>query len=491
MSRAHGAELLRQLRSELVGLDTPVPLITGEQRPYVNLDNAASTPTFRPVIEKVDEFLAYYSNVHRGSGFKSQIASWVYEEARAIVASFVNASLTDEAVIFTKNTTESINKLAREFPFRRDSIVITSMMEHHSNELPWRRFAQVVHVDVNPDGSLRMDDYERKLKRYRSKVSLVAITGASNVSGWITPVHDMARMAHEAGAKILVDAAQLAPHRRIDMKPKGHPEHLDYLAFSAHKMYAPFGVGVLVGDRDMFAECDPDTVGGGTVDIVTVETAYWADLPDREEAGTPDIVGVVALAAAIRLLERLGWETIVGHERQLTEYALERLLKIPAVTIYGANRADQLDQRLGVIAFNVEGYHHSEVAAILSYEGAVGVRSGCFCAHPYMLCLLNVSEEDAEQVRDEILSRDRSRIPGAVRMSFGIYNTRADVDTLCDCLERIARGEVRGAYRADRESGDYEPVNGYTFPFSTYFTLEPRLSSAAPQESTPVARDAI
>lgn len=227
----------------------------------MNLDNAASTPTFRPVIEKVDEFLAYYSNVHRGSGFKSQIASWVYEEARAIVASFVNASLTDEAVIFTKNTTESINKLAREFPFRRDSIVITSMMEHHSNELPWRRFAQVVHVDVNPDGSLRMDDYERKLKRYRSKVSLVAITGASNVSGWITPVHDMARMAHEAGAKILVDAAQLAPHRRIDMKPKGHPEHLDYLAFSAHKMYAPFGVGVLVGDRDMFAECDPDTVG--------------------------------------------------------------------------------------------------------------------------------------------------------------------------------------------------------------------------------------
>jgi selenocysteine lyase/cysteine desulfurase len=471
----HGAALLAQLRTEVVGHDLEVPLLGGGTRRYVNLDNAASTPTFRPVLAKVEEFLGLYSNVHRGTGFKSQLASWVYDEARRLVARFVGAELGEKAVIFTKNTTESINKLARIFPFGPGAVVLTTLMEHHSNELPWRRHAEVVHVGLKPDGSLDLDDYARKLTELRGRVELVAVTGASNVSGWVNPVHDLARLAHAAGAKIMVDAAQLAPHRPIDMRPPADPAHLDFLAFSAHKMYAPFGVGVLVGDREALKNAEPDMVGGGMVDIVTTEAAYFSDLPEREEAGTPNIVGVVALAAVIRLLGEVGWDAIQAHEERLVRYALRRLAEIPNLTVYGRPAEYDLGNRLGVLSFNVDGQHHGLVSAVLSYEGGIGVRAGCFCAHPYMLCLLHVDEREAAKVQREILHRDRSHVPGAVRASFGIYNDERDVDALCDCLGTIAAGRQRGEYVLERESGTYEPVGASPFVFDRVFDLAPRL----------------
>jgi len=470
-----GNELLERLRSELVGLDLPVPTLTGESRRYVNLDNAASTPTFKPVMEKVDEFLGYYANVHRGTGFKSQIASWVYDEARRVVARFVNADLSDKTVIFTKNTTESINKLARLYPFRPDGVVVTSIMEHHSNDLPWRRRAKTVHVGLNADGSLDIDDYRRKLSEHKGKVDIVAITGAANVSGWVNPVHLLARLAHEAGAKIVVDAAQLAPHRPVDMKPADDPEHIDYLAFSAHKLYAPYGVGALIGERRPLLDVEPENVGGGVVDIVTVENAYWRELPEREEAGTPDIVGVVALAAAIRLMQAIGWEAIIAHEERLTRYMLKRLAEVPGLTIYGKSDGYDLGDRLGVVAFNLANANHALVSAILSYEGAIGVRSGCFCAHPYMLCLLGVPEARAQEVRDEILARDRRNVPGAVRASVGLYNDESDIDALCECLKMVAAGGQRGRYEVCRETGNFVPVGADCFEFERHFTLEPRL----------------
>ena len=467
--------LLKRLRQELVGIDVEAPLLDGTSRRYVNLDNASSTPTFRPVLEKTDEFLRYYSNVHRGTGFKSQLASWVFDAARAIVAQFVRADRRHETVIFTKNTTESINKLARLYPFESDAVVLTTMMEHHSNELPWRRRAEVIHVGLKADGTLDLDDYTRRVGQYRDRLSLVAVTGASNVSGWVNPVHELARIAHAAGAKIVVDAAQLGAHRPIDMKPHGHPEHLDFVAFSAHKMYAPYGVGALIGDRTALMREEPDTVGGGTVDIVTLETAYWRDLPDREEAGTPDIVGVVALAAAINLIEAVGWDAIRQHEDELTRYALDRLTRIPGVRIYGRTDGSDLDDRLGVIAFNVEGHPHALVAAILSYEGAVGVRNGCFCAHPYVLRLLDVPPDQTDEVRREILNRDRSRVPGAVRASIGMYTDRSDIDAFCDCLQMIADRRYVGKYEICRESGAYVPAGEDCFLFERHFSLNPRL----------------
>jgi selenocysteine lyase/cysteine desulfurase len=466
---------LKRLRQELVGIDIEVPLLDGTSRRYVNLDNASSTPTFRPVLEKVDEFLGYYSNVHRGTGFKSQLASWVFGTARATVARFVKADQRYETVIFTKNTTESINKIARLYPFRDNGVVLTSMMEHHSNELPWRRHAEVVHVGVKPDGALDLDDYARKVDEYRDRLDLVAITGASNVSGWVNPVHELARIAHAAGARILVDAAQLGAHRPVDMKPHDHPEHLDFVVFSAHKMYAPYGVGALIGDREALLREEPETVGGGTVDIVTLETAYWRDLPDREEAGTPDIVGVVALAAAINLLDAVGWDAIRQHEDELTRYALARLARIPGVHIYGRTDGSDLRDRLGVIAFNVEGHPHALVAAILSYEGAIGVRNGCFCAHPYVLCLLDVPPDQASEVQQEILNRDRTHIPGAVRASVGMYTDRSDIDAFCDCLQMVADRKYVGKYEVRRESGAYVPAGEDCFRFEQHFTLNPRL----------------
>jgi cysteine desulfurase/selenocysteine lyase len=474
---AEGQTLLKKLRAELVGIDMKVPTIAGAARQYVNLDNASSTPTFRPIMEKVDEFLGYYSNVHRGQGFKSQIASWAYESARQDVARFVKADLADKTVIFTKNTTDSINKLSRLYPFRPDGVIVTTMMEHHSNDLPWRRRAKVVRVNLKPDGSLDVDDYARKLRELAGKVDLVTVTGASNVSGWVNPYHYLARLAHEAGAKFVLDAAQLAPHRPVDMKPAQDPEHIDYLAFSAHKMYAPYGVGALVGDKEPLLDVEPDTVGGGVVDIVTIEGAYWRELPEREEAGTPDIIGVVALASAIRLLEAVGWDAVLAHEERLAGYLLRRLAEVPGVSVYGQNDAERLDDRLAVVAFNVGSLHHALVATILSYEFAIGVRAGCFCAHPYMLCLLGVGQTEAEKVRDEIVGRDRTNVPGAVRASLGIYNDESDVDALVEALKVIQRGGQAGRYVMCKESGMYVPADKDCFEFERHFTLDPRLPS--------------
>jgi cysteine desulfurase / selenocysteine lyase len=472
-----GIALLEKLRAELVGIDLKVPTMSGAARQYVNLDNAASTPTFRPIMEKVDEFLGYYANVHRGQGFKSQIASWAYDTARRDVARFVKADLGVKTVIFTKNTTESMNRLSRLYPFRPDGVIVTSMMEHHSNDLPWRRAAKVVHVGVKPNGSLDVEDYARKLQEHAGKIDLVTITGASNVSGWVTPYHYLARLAHGAGAKFVLDAAQLAPHRPIDMKPASDPEHIDYLAFSAHKMYAPYGVGALVGESKPLLDAVPDLVGGGVVDIVTIENAYWRELPEREEAGTPDIVGVVALGSAIRLLEAIGWDAIKEHEERLARYMLKRLAEVPKMKIYGQNDTSDVGDRLAVVAFNIGSIPHALVAAILSYEHGIGVRTGCFCAHPYMLCLLGVGRQEAEQVRSEILSRDRTNVPGAVRASVGIYNDESDIDALVEALKAIQRGEHSGSYVMCKETGNYVPTERDCFQFESHFTLTPRLPS--------------
>jgi Selenocysteine lyase len=376
--KVNGDEItIHTIRKYIVGIDEEIPLLGGGRRPYINLDNAASTPTISIITDKVNEFLKWYSNVHRGTGFKSKLSSWVFEEARDTIAKFVNADLSDSIVLFCKNTTEAINKLANRFPFQPGDVVLTSLMEHHSNELPWRKVAHVVHVDVTPDGRIDENDFKEKISLHGSKIKLIAMSGASNVTGFINPVHTYARWAHSVGAKIMVDAAQLVPHRPIDMKSKSDPEHLDYIAFSAHKMYAPFGVGVLVGCRQTFEEGDPEYVGGGTVDIVNLENAYWTDLPDKEEAGTPDIVGAVALAQAIRILERIGWEDIIEHESSLTRYALEKVKKIPGVSLYGDKDDVHVDNRLGVITFNVNDLSHALVASILSYEWGIGTRNGC------------------------------------------------------------------------------------------------------------------
>jgi selenocysteine lyase/cysteine desulfurase len=462
------------VREQIVGVDARVPLLDGTDRQYVNFDNAASTPALRPVQAKVDEFLTWYSSVHRGAGFKSQIATLAYDLAHELVGCFVGADLRTNTVMFGKNTTEAINKLARRFTLRPDDVVLCSLMEHHSNDLPWRRQATLIHIAVNDDGSLDEDDFDRLLHTYAGRVRLVAISGASNVTGYLNPIHRLAEKTHAAGGRILVDAAQLAPHRAITMRPDDDAGHLDFLALSAHKMYAPYGTGALIGPTALFAEGDPDLVGGGTVDIVTVDEVRWAHPPDRDEAGSPNVVGAVALAQAIVSLQEIGMDALARHEAELTAYALRRLREIDAVQIYGLADPERAAERLGVIPFNVRGMDHYKVAAVLSFEGGIGVRNGCFCAHPYILRLLNVSDHEALRHQQDIVAGTRVGLPGLVRVSFGCYNTFEEVDHLVDVLSRLVRGETRGDYVQDAASGAYWP-RGYEPNYEPYFTLKPGL----------------
>ena len=275
------------------------------------------------------------------------------------------------------------------------------------------------------------------------------------MTGYLNPIHRLAEKTHRAGGQIAVDCAQLAPHRKVDMRPADDPAHLDYVTISAHKMYAPFGTGALVGRRDTFAAGDPDFSGGGTVEIVTLDQVVWAEPPDKEEAGSPNTVGAIALGAAIHQLEKVGMQRVAQHEAELTAYALDRLADIPGVHVYGGTDPAQAAQRLGVIPFAVQGMSHFLVSAILGYEYGIGVRSGCFCAHPYILHLLGLTHAKQTPFASGCWRGDRSDMPGLIRMSFGLYNTFEDVDRLADALQHIVRGEFRGQYSQNTASGEY------------------------------------
>ncbi len=441
------------VRQQIVGVDEQVPLLDGTTRTYVNFDNAASTPALRPVLDKVVALMDWYSSVHRGTGFKSQVATDAYEQAHEVVCRFVGANPAEHTAIFVKNSTEALNKLARRLPLKEGEVVLTTVMEHHSNDLPWRYRTQIEHVGIRPDGSLDEAHLDRLLARSAGRVRLVAVTGASNVTGYINPIHRIAKKAHAAGAEILVDAAQLAPHRAVEMRPLDDPAHLDYLVLSAHKMYAPFGSGALVGRRDTFLQGDPDMVGGGTVDIVTLEGVMWAGLPDKEEAGSPNVVGGVAMAQAMLSLQEIGMEALAEHEARLTVRMLSGLAQIEGVHVYGITDPARAAEKVGVVPFNVEGMSHYLVAAVLSAEGGIGVRHGCFCAHPYLLELMQVSPQAAQAYQEEIRRGIKKNLPGLVRASFGCYNTEDEVDWFIEVLERVVHGGYRGRYLQDEASG--------------------------------------
>jgi cysteine desulfurase/selenocysteine lyase len=458
------------VRENIVGIDAQVPLLDGSHRTYVNFDNAASTPSLRPVLDKVNEFMTWYSSVHRGTGFKSHVSTEAYEAAHHVVCSFVGADPATRVVIFGKNSTEALNKLARRLPLAPGDVILTTLMEHHSNDLPWRAAAQVEHVNVDENGALDEAHLDHLLDKYAGRVRLVSITGASNVSGYINPVHRIAEKTHAAGAQILVDAAQLAPHRAVNMRSTDDPSHIDYLVLSAHKLYAPYGTGALIGRRDTFLQGIPDTVGGGTVDIVTVDDVAWTGLPDKEEAGSPNVVGAVALAKTILCLEEIGMETLAKHEARLTAYLLKQLNEIRGVRVYGITDPARAAERVGVVPFNVEGMSHYLVAAILSAEGGVGVRNGCFCAHPYLLRLLGVSSEQAQSHQEEVKNGFKAHLPGMVRVSFGCYNTEDEVEWFIEVLAKIAQGDFNGHYIQDMISGAFWP-EGFAPQIEPYFAL--------------------
>lgn len=460
-----------------VGLDTLSPVLGGRTVRYINLDNAASTPAFRHVQLKVDEFLAFYSSVHRGTGFKSQLSTHAYEQARLAVLGFVGADPATHTCIFGKNTTEAVNKLSRRFPFTpQRNLVLVSSMEHHSNDLPWRAAAEVIHIGLLPDGRLDEADFDAKLLEYGSQLALVAVTGASNVTGYLNPVKRLAEKTHAVGAQIMVDIAQLVPHRKVNIGALDDPSHFDFVTLSAHKMYAPFGTGALIGRLDVFSQGDPDLQGGGEVEIVTLDSVVWSEPPERDEAGSPNTIGAVALSAAISQLEVIGMEAVAAHETELTKYLLKNLNKVPKIHIYGDADPHHAADRLGVVPIQMSGVPHALLAAVLGYEFGIGVRNGCFCAHPYILDLLKVSEEQVLKVSQSILNHDRTGVPGLVRISFGLYNTLEDVDALVQALDCIQRGAFHGKYIVDKSTGEYQPTN-WKVDYDKYFSVKTNLEN--------------
>lgn len=423
-------------RNLIVGVNTEVPIKNGTYVPYVNFDNAATTPPFISVLSDINKFAPWYSSIHRGQGYKSKFSSDIYENSRETVLNFIKADPYFNTVIYVKNTTEGINKLSfRLCSNEGKCVILSSDMEHHSNDLPWRGKYHVDYIELERNGRLSLNSLQEKLNHYNGCVKLVTVSGASNVTGFINPIHEIAKLAHKYNAKILVDGAQLVPHVPIDMKPINSPEHIDFLVFSGHKMYAPFGTGVLIGPKDSFRDGDPDYKGGGTVEIVTHEYIIWNEPPDKEEAGTPNVMGAIALESAIKTLTTLGMHNIDAYERSLARYATARLLTLKDIELYGDS--SDFKSRVGIIPFNVRGMHHNTVARILSYEAGIAVRTGCFCAQPYAQKLLNISDEQVEYYS----GLPKETRPGMVRLSFGMYNNKSEIDYLIDVLSYMIKNK--------------------------------------------------
>jgi selenocysteine lyase/cysteine desulfurase len=402
---------------ELVGGDVRVPLVDGRWVRYANLDNAASAPALRQVADTVAELLPYYGSVHRGAGFASLVSTEAYTSSRELVRTFVGAR-EDDLVLFTRNTTDALNLLAGAVP--PGTTVLTFAGEHHANLLPWRR-GDVRHLAIPASPAEALAALEGALRGVDR--ALVALTGASNVTGEVWPVREIARLAQRHGARVALDAAQLAAHRPIDIAAWD----VDYVAFSGHKLYAPYGAGVLAGRADWLDAARPYLAGGGAVRRVTADEVEWATGPARHEGGTPAALGAVAIAAAVQALQDAGWERIEAHEQELLERLLSGLDAIDGVTTYAL--WERGHDRIGVVSFDVAGVEPALLAAALGAEHGIGVRDGAFCAHPLM---------------------DHLGAPHAVRASIGVGTSAGDVDRLVGAVERIARDGVRWTYAERR-----------------------------------------
>ena len=425
----------------LVSQDRRVPTILGHDIAYLDADVAATTRPLEIVQEKVLEFLATYGSVHRGSGANSRLSTEIFIAARQAILELVDADPLNTLLCVTSNTTAAVNKLRRKLDLRAEQgdTVVLSEFEHSSNDLPWRGL-NPVHIPSGDDGLLDLNALEDELARKPGKSRvLVAVTGASNLTGALTPLDQIARITHRHGGMLFVDAAQLAGHRAISMLGSGQGDHIDFLAFAGHKMYAPFGAGVLLGDARLLSATPPDEIGGGTVDFVTLAQFDLArEAFRRENSGTPNAVGIVAMAVAGKVLkERIGFAAISRHEQELLDTARERFSQIDGAHVLG--ELDYSAQRkCAILSFVLDGHPHALLAARLSHEFGIGVRHGHLCQFAYLARLLGLSPQEVATIRGEVLNGHRAAMYGVVRASFGIGNCVEDVLRIGDALEEIA-----------------------------------------------------
>jgi len=393
--------------------DFPILGRTVYGKPLVYLDNGATTQKPRAVVEAItNEYYNTNANVHRGVHFLSQQATELHEASRETVRRFIHARSTTE-IIFTRGTTESINLLAATFcqsQMQAGDEVIISTMEHHSNIVPWQLQAtrlgiRLRVIPMDDQGNLQLDAYEQL---FTPRTRLVSIAHVSNVLGTINPVKEMIRTAHAHGVPVLVDGAQSIPHMPVDVQALD----ADFYVFSGHKVYGPTGVGVLYGKEDWLDRLPPYQGGGEMIQHVSFERTTFNELPFKFEAGTPDYIGTTGLARALDYVTALGMDTIAAYEHELTDYALQRLREIPGMRIFG-----EAPERGGVISFLVGNIHHFDLGTLLDRLG-IAVRTGHHCAQPLMT---------------------RLGIEGTVRASFGLYNTKEEVDTLVAGIERVRK----------------------------------------------------
>ncbi|MCU1558097.1 MAG: cysteine desulfurase [Microbacteriaceae bacterium] len=405
----------------VTGAGARVPLVSGGEVAYANLDYAASAPALVAVRQHVDEVLPYYASVHRGAGYLSQVSTSLYESARNIVRRHLGAR-DDDLVIFTRNSTDALNLLAKAVP----GPVLVLDIEHHANLLPWQSGE---HRVLLASSSLAATVASIANALEEQSFALLAVTGASNVTGELLPLAELAAIAHRNGARLAVDAAQLVPHRRVDIAATG----IDYLAFSGHKVYAPFGSGVLVGPRDWLDAAAPYLLGGGAVRNVTVQHAEFTDGEARHEAGSPNVIGAAAIARALEVLGAVDETAWLDHERHLVKRlrsGLDGLPEVRTLRIWPDS-----GETVGVVSFTVAGHDSGLVAAYLSAEHGIGVRDGRFCAHP-LLASLDLPA-------------------GALRASIGVGSSQDDVDRLIAGLHALLEGGPRWGYEV--EEGRWVP----------------------------------
>ena len=423
------------LRKLFVGLDKKVN-INGKGRIVpINFDNAATTPPFKRVVKRVLETTEYYGSIARGDGQKSQYCSDLYEECRRYILKYFNAPEEIYTAIFVGNTTDGLNKLSNILINNKEDIVITTRMEHHSNDLPWRNKCDLKYVEVNEDGRININEIEELIERYKEKVKYITITGASNVTGYINDIRKISGLIHKYGGKIIVDGAQLVPHKKIYMYKKDSLENIDFLVFSGHKIYAPFGSGAIIGLRKDFNNNLPDTKGGGTVEYVIDNNQLWLNTPEKNEAGTPNLFGAVAIMEAMKEIEKIGFERIEKNEKELLQYLINGLKELNRVKLYADN--DCIDDRLGILVFTIDGMKYYEVGEKLSEIKAIGVRQGGFCSHPYTRRVLGIPNN---QLQEYI---NKNGIPGLVRVSLGIYNSKKEANIFLETVELLCRRYAR------------------------------------------------
>ena len=392
--------------------DFPILSRTVYDRPLVYLDNAATTQKPLCVLDAMrDEYLNVNANVHRGVHYLSQQATDLHEAARETVRRFINAPKTEE-IIFTRGTTESINlvvsSFCEEFMGEGDEVIV-SVMEHHSNIVPWqlqaaKRGIALKVIPIDDSGNLLMDEYE---KLFSDRTKIVSVAHVSNTLGTVNPVKDIVRIAHEHGVPVMVDGAQSTPHFKVDVLDLD----CDFFAFSGHKIYGPTGVGVLYGKEEWLDRLPPYQGGGEMIESVSFERTVFERLPFKFEAGTPDYVATHGLATALNYVSALGMDNIAAHERELTAYCMEQMQTIPGIRLFGTT-----PDKDAVVSFLVGDIHHLDMGTLLDRLG-IAVRTGHHCAQPVM---------------------DRLGVQGVVRASFALYNTKEEIDALVSGVKRVA-----------------------------------------------------